>query len=237
MTRSTAFLIALLGLASAARALDPLPVVQQGPGYRTWTLEADHRLLKLEGVLHDLRSADRMTYTKVLEDLGIKQELQGREMAWPELIQPMEASAQFLGFERRKMAVVTAPVRGKHLWYAVLLRQEGNEEAYWRARQVFIFDTDPIEGLKQGYPDILGEDIHFWEARHIVQDRIYGRARVSSLFRWDERGRLRLTFQEHADAYRPAKFQGQALVLKQQLVFKGDQKIVRKLTLSSYPFM
>ena len=39
------------------------------------------------------------------------------------------------------------------------------------------------------------------------------------------------------DFYRAAKFQGQALKLDQELVFKGDQKIVRKLVLKTYPFM
>lgn len=237
MQRFAALVLSLLAFASPLRALDPLPDVQHGRGYTTWTLEADHPLLKLEDVLMDLRSPDRRTYLKVLDALGIKQELQGRELAWPELVQPIDAQARFLGFERRKMAVVTAPVRGKHRWYAVILRQEGQGEAYWRARQVYTFDTDPVEGYTQSFPDILGDDIRFFQVRHIVQDDVYGRARVDSLFRYDERGQLRMTFQEMADAYRPAKFQGEALRLEQQLVYKGDQTIVRKLTLKTYPWM
>ena len=213
--------------------MDPLPDVQTGPGYRTWTLEADHPLLKLEDALAGMRSTDRRTYLKTIEALGLKEEMQGRELAWPDLVQPIEGTAQFMSFERRKMAVITAPVRGHHLWYAIVLRQEGNGEAYWRARQVFMFDTDPVEGFHQSFPDILGDDIRFWDVRHVVKDDIYGRARVDSIFRYDERGRSRLTFQEMADAYRTAKFQGESQRLDQTLVTKGDQKIVRKLVIKS----
>jgi hypothetical protein len=237
MKRLAALALAFFAFGTPLLALDPLPDVQKGRGYTTWTLESDHPMVKLEDVLHDLRSADRRTYLKMLDALGIKQELRGREMAYPELVQPVDAQARFLGFERRKMAVVTAPVRGKHRWYAVILRQEGQGEAYWRARQVYTFDTDPVEGYSQKFPDILGDDIRFYQVRHIVQDDIYGRARVDSIFRYDERGQLRMTFQEMADAYRPAKFQGEALRLDQQLVYKGDQTIVRKLTLKYYPWM
>jgi len=235
---SIAATVLLLGAASPLAALDPLPDVQVGPGYSTWTIEADHPLLKLEDTLHDLRFTDRMNYEKALEALGIgKQDTERGNRAYPELIQPIEATAQFLGFERRKMAVLSAPVRGKHEWYAVVLRQEGSGEKYWRARQVFRFDTDPVEGFHQSFPDVNGEDIHFWMVRHLVQDGIDGRSRVDSLFRWDERGRLRLTFQELADAFHPARFQGEAIRLQQDLSFKGDQVIHRTLHIRTYPWM
>jgi hypothetical protein len=133
--------------------------------------------------------------------------------------------------------VLTAPIEGRHKWYAVILRQEGNEEAYWRARQVLVFDTDPVDGYHQGFPDILGDDVRFWQVDHVMQDDIYGRARVSTIFRWDERGRARRTFQEMADTWRAGKFIGEAQRLKQELVFKGDQKIVRRLTVKTYPWM
>jgi hypothetical protein len=73
--------------------------------------------------------------------------------------------------------------------------------------------------------------------RHLAKDSIYGRARVDSIFRWDERGRLRLTFQELADAYRPGRFQGEALRLQQSFTFKGDQVIRREISMKSYPWM
>jgi hypothetical protein len=228
----------LLGAASPLRALDPLPDVQEGPGYSTWTIEADKPLLQLETVLHDLRFDDRMNYEKALEALGIGKQDAGRgNRVYPELVQPIEATAQFLGFERRKMAVLSAPVKGKHEWYAVVLRQEGNGEKYWRARQVFKFDTDPVEGFHQSFPDVNGEDIHFWMVRHLSKEGIDGRSRVDSLYRWDERGRLRLTFQELADAFHPARFQGEAIRLQQELSFKGDQVIHRTLHIRTYPWM
>jgi len=237
MKRSAVLLIALLALAGPALALDPAPDVQVLPGIRSWTLEADHPLVKLEDAMADLRSTDPIRHRRVLEALGVKKELEGRELQVPEIDQPVEATTQFLSFERRKLALITAPIRGHHKWYAVVLRQEGNGEAYWRARQVLVFDTDPVEGYSQSFPDILGDDIRFWQANHIVKDDIYGRARVSSLFKWDEVGRMRLTYQEISDGYRTAKFQGQALRMRQELVLKGDQKIVRKLELRTYPWM
>jgi hypothetical protein len=235
--RRAAFLLALTLVASPLLALDPLPDVQQGPGYVTWTLEADRPLVKLEDVMERLRRGDERRYLEGLQQLGIKQELAGRELAWPDLIQPIQAETQFLGFERRKMAVLTAPIQGRHKWYAVILRQEGASEAYWRARQVVIFDTDPVDGYHQSFPDILGDDIRFWLVDHVMQDDIYGRARVSTIFRWDERGRMRRTFQEMADTWRAGKFIGEAQRTKQVLVFKGDQRIVRHVTVKTYPWM
>jgi hypothetical protein len=227
-----------LALAGAAWALDPMPSVVQGPGYSTWTLEADVPMVKLEDAMADLRSTDQIRYTAVLASLGIKDEDQGRgEFVQPQIDAPVAATTQFLSFDRRKLAVLTAPVLGHHRWYAVILRQEGDGEAYWRAFQVFVFDTDPETGLVQSFPDILGDDIRFWQVDHAVKDDVYGRAQVSSIFKYDETGRMRLTYQELSDAYLSAKFMGRSLLLKQTLVFPGDQTIVRKLALSSYPWM
>lgn len=228
---------ACLALAAPAAALDPLPTVHPGQGFRTWAIEADRPLVKLETVMHDLRHTDRRSYEKALEALGIGKQPLGRGFAYPELVQPIQASAQFLGFERRKMAVLSAPVRGKHRWYAVVLRQEGSGEAFWRARQVFVFDTDPVEGYSQDFPDVNGEDIRFWLVRHLGNTGIHGRVRLDSIFRWDERGRLRLTFQEVADAYHPGRFQGEARRLRHELEFRGDQTIRRTLRVLSYPWM
>ena len=239
MTRRTALFALVIGaglLARPAFSLDPLVVVEQGPGFKTWMIEAHRPLLKLEDVLHDLRSPDRRTYLKALDDLGLQQRMVGRELAWPEVEQPIEAKTAFLSFERRKLAVISAPLRGRNEWLCIVLRQEGNGEMYWHAVQAFDFDTDPIDGYSQDFPDINGEDIDFWLVKHVNKDDIYGRARVTSIFRYDEK-RLRLVYHEAADFYRAGKFQGDALSLKQTLVFKGDQKIIRKLDLSSYPFM
>jgi hypothetical protein len=236
MKRSAALFVLLSLFTAPAFSLDPLAVVEQGQGYKTWIIEADRPLLKLEDVLHDLRSSDRRTYETALTNLGLTKRLDGRSLAWPELEQPIEAKTSFLSFERRKLAVLTAPLRGRNHWLAVVLRQEGGGEAYWRSVQAFEFDTDPIEGYHQEFPDINGEDINFWLVRHIDKDDIYGRGRVTSIFRYDEK-RLRLVYHEMADFYRAGKFQGDALRLKQELVFKGDQHITRKLSLLSYPFM
>ncbi len=237
MTRRIA-LIMLLALAGARPgfSLDPPVVMEQGPGFKTWMVEAHRPLLKLEDALHDLRSADRRTYEKALDDLGLQRRLEDRELAWPEIEQPIEAKTVFLSFERRKLAVLSAPLRGRSHWLVVILRQEGGGEAYWRAIQAFEFETDPVDGFAQEFPDINGEDIRFWLVKHVSRDDAYGRARVTSIFRYDEK-RLRLVFHEMGDLYRGAKFQGEALKLTQTLVFKGDQKIVRKLVLKTYPYL
>lgn len=235
--RRAALFLAFFGLGAGLLALDPLPQVQQGPGYRTWTLEADLPLVKLEDVLMALRMDDQRNYEEALRDLGIQKVQTGPLLAWPKLVQPMEAVTEFLSSDRRKLAVLTAPIDGHHQWYAVLLRQEGNGEAYWRARQVFVFDTDPVDGYHQSFPDVLGDDQRFWQVDHLTASDIYGRLRVTSLFRWDEIGRARLTFQEAARAWHAGKFIGQAQRLKQELVYKGNQHIVRKLTLDLDPWM
>jgi hypothetical protein len=89
--RRAAFLLALILGASPLLALDPLPDVEQGPGYVTWTLEADRPLVKLEDVMERLRGGDERRYLEALGQLGIKKELAGRELAWPRLIQPIKA--------------------------------------------------------------------------------------------------------------------------------------------------
>ena len=71
--------LAFLALSGAAWALDPLPTVVQGPGYSTWTLEADLPLVKLEDAMADLRSADEIRYTeegraRVRDQLGIPEQ-------------------------------------------------------------------------------------------------------------------------------------------------------------------
>ena len=133
MKRSTLFsaLLALgLCLAGSARALDPLPEVVQGEGYKTWTLKADLPLLKLEDALSDLRSGDSIRHDRVLAALGMGPESTGRgEYALPVIDAPAQAVTQFLSFDRRKLAILSVPVRGHHRWYAVILRQEGGDGA------------------------------------------------------------------------------------------------------------
>ncbi|MGH7443160.1 MAG: hypothetical protein ACREKE_10860, partial [bacterium] len=198
MKRSLAMLVALLlAGAGAAWALDPLPVVVQGPGYLSWTLQADLPMVKLEDAMAGLRSTDNIRHVRALKALGFYREDQGRgEVAYPQFEEPIAATTQFLDFERRKLAVLTVPELGRHAWYAVLLRQDGDGEHPWRAFQDFRFETDPERGLPMAFPDILGDDIRFWEVKHVTQDDIYGRVQVASLFRYDEEGRMRLTFQE-----------------------------------------
>lgn len=229
-------IVALTGLASMARALDPLPVVLSGRGYKTWSLNQDGKLWRLEDLLHDLRSADRRVYTATLKDLGFLKERLGKIEKWPELEQPIEAKTSFLSFERRKLGVITAPIHGKHQWYLILLRQEGNDEAYWRPLQFFIFDTDPVEGLQIEFPDILGDDIRFLQVRHLGKDDIFGRAHSLALFRYDEK-RLRLTWQEFDRYWRAGKFQGDPTRIEQSISFKGDQKFTRTLQVKSWPFL
>lgn len=238
MKRFAALLLAALGLAAPAWALDDPPQEQAYPGLRTWTLEADKPLLKLEDAMAALRSSDRMTYEKAMRDLGLPQESDARgHRAWPRLAQPVRATAQFLGRERRKMAILSAPVLGRHRWLAVLLRQEGRGENAWRARQVFVFDTDPAPGLGQAFPDVLGDGARFWQVEHFVPKGYRAQAHVTSLLRWDERGRMRLCFQESSDYYRSGKLQGQALRLTHKLAFKGDQQVRRRVTLKTWPWM
>ena len=108
--RRAALFLAFFGLGAGLLALDPLPQVQQGPGYRTWTLEADLPLVKLEDVLMALRMDDQRNYEEALRDLGIQKVQTGPLLAWPKLVQPMEAVTQFLSSDRRKMAVIRSSI-------------------------------------------------------------------------------------------------------------------------------
>ncbi len=239
MKRSLTIVAALLlAFAGSLRALDPRPVVVQGPGYRTWTLEADQPLVKLEDVMAGLRTTDPFRHAAALKALGFIREDRGRgEVAYPRFDAPVRVTAQFLEFERLKLAVLTVPELGRQHWYAVILRQDGRGERPWRAFQVFRFKTDPVRGLWTAFPDILGDDIRFWEVKHIVQDDIYGRVQVASLFRYDEEGRMRLTFQEVDDAYITAKYLGHSEHVTEKLVFPGNQSILRRVRIDSYPWM
>ena len=240
MNRALAFLgLALAALLAApAWALDPLPDVVQEPGYVEWTLPADQPMVRLEDALAGLRTSDPIRHEETLKALGFYREDRGRgEVAYPEFDEPIQATAQFLGFQRRKLAVLTAPELGRRRWYAVLLRQDGNGERPWRAFQVFRFETDPERGLPIAFPDILGDDIRFWEVKHIVQDDIFGRVQVATLFRYDEEGQMRRVFQEEDRAYITAKFMGHSLRLTETLEFPGDQSIRRRVTVESYPWM
>jgi hypothetical protein len=72
--------------------------------------------------------------------------------------------------------------------------------------------------------------------KHLVKNDVYGTRSVQSYFKYDEK-QLRLTFQETANYYRGGKFQGDPLRLTQELIFKGNQRIQRKIEVRTYPFM
>jgi hypothetical protein len=62
----------LLAAVRPALALDPLPVIETGPGFKTWMVESHRPLLKLDDALQDLRSPDRRVYEGALENLGLQ---------------------------------------------------------------------------------------------------------------------------------------------------------------------
>ena len=229
-------LVLMLALSAGARALDPLPDVYHGAGYISWQVRADAPLWRMETLLERLRDPNIADRRKAMHDIGYEQGRVGRELMWPEITQPIKVEEKWLGIERRKLAVLTAPVKGSHAWTMVIFRQDSNDEAYWRPFQFLKFDTEPTEGLVVDFPDINGELIYFMQVKHVVKDDVYGWRKVDSIFKFDEK-QLRLTYQEPYDYYRNGKFQGDPLRLSQKLTFKGDQRIRRELTIKTYPFM
>ena len=74
----------ILFKAQASLALDPKPVVEVQPGYRTWTLESDHPRYKLERLMADLRSLDPWTHEAALKGAGFEKERVHTNLRWPE---------------------------------------------------------------------------------------------------------------------------------------------------------
>jgi hypothetical protein len=239
MTRLGSIIMAaaLLVLGAAPlRALNPLPEIYQGPGYLSWQVQEDARLWQMETLLERLRDPNMAEREKAMKEIGIEKFRAGRSLVMPEIIQPMHADLKWLGIERRKHAILSLPIKGKHLWLLVLFRQDSNDEAYWRPYQVLRFDTDPVEGLTLSYPDILGDQIYFLGVKHLVKDDMYGVRKVQSFFKYDE-NRVRLTYQETDNYYRAGQFQGDPQRLKVELTMKGDQRILRHIEVKTYPFM
>lgn len=217
-------------------ALDPLPVVEVQPGYRTWTLESSHPRYKLERLMADLRSRDAWTHEAALKGAGFEKERVHTDLRWPRFEEPMQVVTKFMSFERRKLALLTVPAEGRTRWYMIALRQEGQGEDYWRPVQAFVFDTDVADGLGLDFADINGEQTFFPIVRHLATTSVQGRGQVDSLLRYDEK-RFRLTFQEFAKLTRPGSLQGEALRMSHKLEFPGDQHIVRTIKMETFPFM
>lgn len=220
----------------AARALEPLPDIYEGPGYLSWQVRADAKLWRMETLLERLRDPDIKEREKAMMDIGFEKFRVGRSLMMPEIIQPIHVDMKWLGIERRKHAILSLPIKGRQSWVLIVFRQDSNDEAYWRPYQFLKFECDPVEGLELSYPDIMGDMIYFLGVRHTAKSDVYGHRKVQSYLKYDEK-QLRLAFQETADYYRGGKFQGDPQRLKQELVFKGDQRIVRRLTIKTYPFM
>lgn len=228
--------LALLCGGSRLAALDPLPDVHHGSGYLSWMLAKDSKRWAMEKLMERLRDPDLVYRQKAMKEIGFEKFRVGRSLMWPEIEQPLKVETSWLGIERRKLAVMTMPVKGHHAWIMILFRQDGNDEAYWRPIQFLKFDTDPVEGLQMDFPDINGEQIYFLQVKHLVKDDIYGSRIALSLFKFDEK-QLRLTFQETDRFYRGGKFQGDPTKVKQVLKYPGDQHIVRTLEAVTFPFM
>jgi hypothetical protein len=226
----------LFGLAKPALALDPLPDVYQGPGYISWVLPQDAKLWAMEKLMERLRDPDMKARREAMKEIGFEKIRVGRELFWPEIEQPIKVDTKWLGVDRRKEAIMTMPVRGRHAWVMILFRQDANDETYWRPFQFLKFDAEPVEGISVSYDDILGDEIFFVHVKHLAKDDIYGRRRVDSLFKFDEK-QIRLTYQETDHFYRAGKFQGDPTRISQSLKFKGDQHLNRDIEVRTYPFM
>lgn len=230
------FILAALLAGTPAHALDPMPDVYQGPGYLSWMAHQDAKLWSMEKLMEALRQPDLKERRKTMAAIGFQKVRVGRSLMWPEIEQPIKVETHWLGIERRKMAVMTIPMHGRHDWAMILFRQDSNDEAYWRPIQFLTFDVDPVEGLEVSYPDINGEQTYFILVKHLVKDDIYGVRRAASIFKFDEK-QLRLTFQEADGFYRRGWFQGDPTKLDQELAFKMDQTIRRKIMVRTYPYM
>ncbi len=231
-----AALAGLLALTRPAVALDPVPEVYQGLGYSTWMLPQDAKGWSLEDLLERLRDPDDKKRHAAMKAIGFQKTRADRTLFWTEIEQPIKAETRFLSSERRKLAVVTMPVAGRHAWFLVLMVQNAGGENYWRPVQFLRFDTDPTVALQTSYHDVLGDQVFLLRVKHLGRSDIYGTRRLDTIFKYDEQ-RLRQAYQETDDFYRPGKFQGEAMRLKQDLEFRGDQRIRRSVTVKTYDFM
>lgn len=232
----TALFAVLLALPGLMAALDPLPDIFYGPGYISWQIQQDAKLWRMETLLERLRDPNLKEREKTMRQIGFEKFRVGRNLVMPEIIQPLHVETKWLGIERRKHAILSLPLKGKHAWVVIVFRQDSNDEAYWRPYQFLKFDTEPAEGLVLSYPDIMGDSIYFLGIKHLVKNDVYGHRKVQSLFKYDEK-QLRLSYQETDNYYRGGQFQGDPQRLEVTHSYKGDQRIVRNVVVKTYPFM
>jgi hypothetical protein len=235
--KTLAFTLAL-ALPFAGRCLEPRPVVLQGQGYKTWMAPEDAKTWRMETLLYSLRQKNETLKIKALTQIGFQQERVGRSLMWRQWIEPIETAQSWLGEERRTLAVLWAPYEGKLKYCMLVMVRSGDDQNYWKPWQIFEFDTDPNEGLKVSFPDVLSDDIKLMSVRHLVKDDPQGNREVVTLFKNNERGssqQLLPVWQETDVFYRAGKFQGEASWLHQSLTL-GNQRIVRKLTLKRYEY-
>jgi hypothetical protein len=235
-TLLAALLIALLPF--SALSLPEHPVVLKGLGYRTWMAPADAKAWQMERLLYELRQKDEGLRARALEQLGFERTRVDRTLMWRAWSEPIKVEQSWLGFERRTLAVLTAPYQGGLQNVLVIFTRDGNDQQYWKPWQIFEFDTDPAQGLQVSYPDILSEGIHQLAVRHQVKDDIYGNREVVTIFKDDERGGERQmlpVWQETVEAFRSGKFEGDPQWMSATLAY-GDQHITRKVTSKHYDY-
>jgi hypothetical protein len=233
---SAALLTALLPF--SGHALKPLPVVLQGQGYHSWMAPEDAKTWRMERLLYELRQKDEGLRTRALKQLGFGKQRFSRTLMWRQWIEPIQVEEKWLGFERRTMAVLWAPYDGKLGYAMVVFVRDGIDPDYWKPWQLFEFDTDPAQGLKVEFPDILDDKIYYLSVRHMVKDDIYGNRQVITLFKDDERGgdrQMLPVWQETDEYFRSGKFAGDPWWLSQKLTY-GNQRIEREVTVKHYTY-
>lgn len=224
----------------AASSLEPPLQVVKGQGFQSWAAPESARSWRLDRLAYELKDRNHVRREKVLEELGFERARVGRTLHWQDLEEPITMQSVKLSFSDRPLTVVSFPHKGRGTWALVVFEQQPEKDdlRFWRPRQLFIFDTDPVPGLGLKYPDILSDGMQEMAARHLVKDGVHGNREVVSIFKWDERGpdaRLRLTWQETDLEYRAGKFQGKPSWTESKLTY-GNQRIERSVRVRQYAF-
>jgi hypothetical protein len=235
-TLLAALLTALLPL--SAFCLPEHPVVLKGLGYRTWMAPTDAKAWQMESLVYELRQKNETLRTQALGELGFERTRVDRTLMWRAWAEPIKVEQSWLGFERRTLAVMTAPYQGGLQQVLIVFTRQGDDQQYWKPWQIFEFDTDPAQGLQVSYPDILSDGIHELAVRHQVKGDIYGSREVVTVFKNDERGgerQLLPVWQETVEAFRSGKFEGDPQWMSATLAY-GNQHIIRKATFKHYDY-
>ena len=122
--------MAVFGMTSGAKALDPLPDVWHGPGFLSWQLPADAKLWSMEVLLERLRDPDPKAREEAMREIGFQNFEIDHIPLFPKIVQPVHVDLKWLGIARQKEAILSIPLApGQYILHVAAIGFESALEA------------------------------------------------------------------------------------------------------------